>query len=48
MYDYGRKSIKNGDPNENQEVDWQDINNLPKIGWKIHKEVVKLLLSLKK
>jgi ADP-ribose pyrophosphatase YjhB (NUDIX family) len=37
--------LKNGDPNENQEIAWQNINNLPEIGWKIHKEVKKLVLT---
>lgn len=39
--------LKNGDLKENQEVAWQDINNLPKIGWKIHRDVANLLLKLK-
>lgn len=39
--------LKNGDKDENQEVAWQDIGNLPQIGWKIHKEIVILLPKLK-
>lgn len=40
--------LKNGDTAENQEVAWQNTDNLPKIGWKIHKEVAKLLKKNKK
>jgi ADP-ribose pyrophosphatase YjhB (NUDIX family) len=40
--------LKNGDPNENQEVAWQDINKLPKIGWKIHQKVAKMLFKTRR
>jgi len=35
--------IRNNDPNENKEVAWFDINNLPEIGWPTHQEILRLL-----
>jgi len=31
------------DKEENEEIDWIDINKLPRIGWKLHKHMFKLL-----
>ena len=40
--------VKNGDlqtdENENLDIDWFEIDNLPKIGWQIHQQVVKEFL----
>lgn len=37
--------VKNLDKDENVDIDWFEISNLPKIGWQQHKKLVKQLLK---
>lgn len=37
------KNIKNGDAEENSDIQWFDLNNIPPIAWKDHKRIIKRL-----